>query len=253
VHMYPYLARDRKGGLLVASSDGVADSHGHLLWMLKAEGFTRLVPLRRSNAGPVFLAYHSQQRIDLHTDEGEVLWSVNLGVSDIGTYITPEGRRLPFAKTGVAVNVYDLDGKLQSKIPLPAWAFNVAAVAWPKPGHLLAGRASRIGVIDSDGKEVLAYTIRDTSFDPYHGPDGTAVRFDASKEPYLAVTSHGSSGYPRSVLLIFDPEGHLVWQEEIKKIGAMLAIPAADSKREVLLVGGIDGILEYSFPLGKAR
>jgi hypothetical protein len=99
----------------------------------------------------------------------------------------------------------------------------------------------------------LAYTIRDTSFDPYHGPDGTAVRFDASKEPSLAVTSHGSSGYPRSVLLIFDPEGHLVWQEEIKKIGAMLAIPAADSKREVLLVGGIDGILEYSFPLGKAR
>jgi hypothetical protein len=88
--------------------------------------------------------------------------------------------------------------------------------------------------------------IEGTSFNPYHGPEGSAVRFDPADEPYLAVMSHGSSGYARSVLLIFDPKGHLVWQEEMNKLRAILAVPQADGKGQVLLVGGMDGVIEYS-------
>ena len=103
-----------------------------------------------------------------------------------------------------------------------------------------------MGVLDPDGKEVLMHVIKGTSFRPYHGPEGTAVRFNTYEQPYLAVMSHGSSGYARSVLLIFDPKGRLVWQEETKKLGAILAVPKADGNGEVLLVGGMDGITEYS-------
>jgi len=256
VHMYPYLARDRKGSLLVASSDGVADSHGHLLWMLKAEGFTRLVPLQLPTPGPAFLAYHNSDRIDLHDTDGKILWSVKVEVSDIGAYVTPEGQRLPFAITGFGksrgLNLYDVNGNLQRRIPLPEWAANVEPIAWPRPGHLLVGGGSGIGVLDANGKEVLTHITRGTSFNPYHGPNGTAVRFDPAKEPYLAVTSHGSSGYARSVLLIFDPGGHLVWQEEVNKLSARLAVPAGERKGEVLLVGGMDGVIEYSLPRREA-
>jgi hypothetical protein len=252
VHMHPYLVPDGRGSFLVASSDGIADSRGHLLWVLKASGFTRLVPIQLSTPGPTFLAYHNNDRIDLHNTDGKVLWSVNIGVSDIGAYVTQEGQRLPFAITGFGksrgLNLYDLNGNLQRKIPLPEWASNVEPIAWPRPGHLLVGSGNGIGVLDTDGKEILTHVIRGTSFNPYHGPDGTAVRLEAAKGPYLAVTSHGSSGYARSVLLIFDPSGHLVWQEEVNRLGAILAVPAADGKGEVLLVGGMDGVIQYSLP-----
>ena len=65
--------------------------------------------------------------------------------------------------------------------------------------------------------------------------------------------SHGSSGYARSVLLIFDPKGRLVWQEETKKLRSILAVPQSDGKGEVLLVGGMDGITEYSFNQAQQR
>ena len=48
------------------------------------------------------------------------------------------------------------------------------------------------------------------------------------------------------MLLIFDPKGRLVWQEETKKLSSILSVPQADGKGEVLLVGGMDGITEYS-------
>lgn len=256
VHMHPHLVPDGRGSLLVASSDGVADRRGHLLWALKASGFTRLVPIQLPTPGPAFLAYHNSDRIDLHDTDGKILWSVKVEVSDIGAYVTPEGQRLPFAITGFGksrgLNLYDVNGNLQRRIPLPEWAANVEPIAWPRPGHLLVGGGSGIGVLDANGKEVLTHIIRGTSFNPYHGPNGTAVRFDPAKEPYLAVTSHGSSGYARSVLLIFDPGGHLVWQEEVNKLSASLAVPAGERKGEVLLVGGMDGVIEYSLPRREA-
>ena len=250
VHMYPYLVPDGRGSLVVASSDGVSDSRGHLRWALKASGFTRLVPIQVDAQEPTFFAYHNSDRIERYDIDGKVLWSVKLCVSDVGTYVTPEGERLPFALTGYGTSrelkLYDLEGKLQRTIQLPAWASSVEEIAWPARGHLLVGSGSCIGVVDSDGKEVLKHVIAGTSFDPYHGPDGAAVQFNPSQEPYLAIMSHGSSGYARSVLLIFDPEGRLVWQEEVNKLSAMLAVPRAEGKEEVLLVGGMDGVTEYS-------
>lgn len=249
VHMYPYLVPDGNGNVLVASSDGLADSHGHLLWRLKATGFTRLVPVQTSTNTPRFFAYHNNERMDCHDIDGKVLWSAKLGLSGVSTYITSDGELLPIAQTGYAesqeINLYDLDGKFRKAIKIPEWGSYVEGVAWPTRGHLLIGAGSSIGILDSDGKELLKYSIRDTSFRPYHGPEGTAVRFNAAGKPYLAVMSHGSSGYPRSVLVIFDSKGHLVWQEEMKKLSSILSVPQADGKGEVLLVGGMDGIIEY--------
>jgi hypothetical protein len=249
VHMYPYLVPDGKGNRFVTSSDGLSDRSGHLLWTLKASGFTRLVPVQLSDQTPTFFSYQNSERIDRHDIDGKVLWSVNLNVSDVGVYVTPEGKELPFALTCYGksreLKLYDLDGKLQKTIALPEWASEVASVAWPIRGNLLVGSGSWIGVLDSQGKEVFRHTIQNTSFNPYHGPDGVSVRFDSTQASYLAVMSHGSSGYPRSVLLIFDPKGSLVWQEELNKLHSIIAVPVGNGKQEVLLVGGMDGIIEY--------
>lgn len=249
VHMYPYLVADRKGSLLVTSSDGLSDSRGHLLWALKASGFTRLVPIQHPDHKPTFFSYHNSERIDRHNTDGTVLWSVRLNVSTVGSYVTPDGEQLPFALTDYGksseLKLYDLDGKLRKTIGLPEWASEVATIAWPVRGNLLVGAGRWVGVLNSQGKEVLRHVIQNTSFNPYHGPDGTAVRFDPTQEPYLAVMSHGSSGYARSVILVFDPKGHLVWQEEVNKLQAILALPEANGNGEVLLVGGMDGVIEY--------
>lgn len=52
----------------------------------------------------------------------------------------------------------------------------------------------------------------------------------------------------RSVLLLFDPKGHLVWQEEVNKLTSLLAVPRVDGSEEVLLTGGMDGVTEYRLP-----
>lgn len=250
VHMYPYLVPDGKGGLLVATSDGLSDSRGRLLWATKATGFSRLVPIDISPGNLTFLAYHNNERIDLHNVEGKVLWSVKLPVETVGVYVSAERNRLPFAisRHGKSrqLQLYDSTGKLTRTMPLPEWASSVESIAWPKPGHLLIGGGNWIGVLDMDGKEVLRHVIQGTSFNPYHGPDGVAVRFRATDEPYLAVASHGSSGYARSVLLLFDPKGRLVWQEEVNKLRTILATPRTDGNGEVILAGGMDGVMEYS-------
>jgi hypothetical protein len=256
VHMYPYLVPDGKGGLLVATSDGLSDSRGRLLWGTKARGFSKTAPIRASQGALTFLAYHNNDRIDLHNIDGKVLWSINLPVETVGVYVDADGQKLPSAITGYhssrQLHVYDASGKATKTIPLPEWASNVQAITWPRPGHLLVGGGSWIGVLDPDGREVLRHVIQGTSFNPYHGPDGTAVRFHATEGPYLAVTSHGSSGYARSVLLVFDPKGQLVWQEEVNKLRSILAVPNFTGNGEVLLVGGMDGIVEYSLAVASA-
>jgi hypothetical protein len=249
VHMYPYLIPDGKGGVLVTSSDGLSDSRGHLLWALKASGFTRLVPIQLDDRRPAFFSYQTTEQINLYNIDGTVAWSVRLNVDTIGLYITPNGDQQPFAITGYgktrALKIYDLNGKLTRTITLPEWASEVSSVGWQEKGNLLVGSGSRIAVLDSNGKELFRHVIQNTSFNAYHGPDGTAVRFDPTQSPYLAVMSHGSSGYPRSVLLIFDPTGRLVWQEELNKLCSILAVPNMNTGRDVLLVGGMDGVIEY--------
>lgn len=256
VHMYPYVTSDGKGGFFVATSDGLSDGRGRLLWATKARGFSRTVPINFGEKGLAFVAYHNNDRIDLHETDGEVRWSVKLPVEDVGLYTTADGQNLPFAiaryRDSRRLNVYGINGQLVRTIPLPGWASNVQSIAWPEPGHLLVGGGGWIGVLDPDGKEILRHVIQGTSFEPYHGPDGTAVRFRKSEKPFLAVTSHGSSGYARSVLLVFDPDGRLVWQEEVSKLDALLATPRSGGEGEALLVGGMNGVTEYSLAHGPA-
>jgi hypothetical protein len=140
--------------------------------------------------------------------------------------------------------VYDLAGKLIKTIKLPDFAYVVSSISWPKRGNLLIGTDNLIRVLDSKDKEIFSHKIQNTSFDPYPSIEGTAVRFNPAQSSFLAIMCHGCPGCPRSVLLIFDPTGHLVWQEELNRLDAIIAVPEKD-KREVLLVGGMDGVIEY--------
>lgn len=249
VHMYPHLVASRKGSFFVATSNGLSDSNGRLLWENKATGFSKVAPVQGAAGSLGFVAYHNSDRIDFHDVAGKVLWTVKLNVESVGTYQAAD-RQLPFAIVHQGrsreVRIYSESGALQSTIPLPEWASNVQSIDWPSPGHLLVGSGRWFGVLDPSGKEVLRHAIEGTSFNPYHGPDGASVRFRHAAPGYLAVLSHGSSGYARSVLLVFDPKGRLVWQEELNKLRTILAVPGADGKGEVLLVGGMDGVLQYT-------
>lgn len=251
VGMYPHIAADGKGSFVVASSDGVVDNAGRVLWRLNHLSFSKVVPLRLpGDGGLTFFSTETPSRLERHDAQGEVLWSFNGPFLDVGIFENADGKRLPAATMGKgkssAWQLYDLDGKPIQQTALPDWANNVSSVAWPSRGHLLAGGGSWVGVLDPQGSQILLHQIQGTSFRPYHGPDGVAVRFNSVEKSYLAVLSHGSSGYARSVLLIFDSKGRLVWQEELKKSHAILAVPQADGKGDVLLVGGMDGVIEYS-------
>src|SRR5437016_7466574 len=126
VHMHEYLVAHGKGNLLIASSDGVSDIRGHLLWALKASGFARLVPIHVSPGDLTFFSYQNNDRVDLHDIDGKVVWSVKLPVSDVGVYVAADGTRLPFAITGYGksreLRLYDSAGNPKRAIPLPEWA-----------------------------------------------------------------------------------------------------------------------------------
>ena len=256
VHMYPYLVPDGKGSTLVSTSDGVSDINGHLLWKWEAEGFSRVVPIQSLLEQPNFVSYQYLDNIVLHNADGKQLWRENINVSNIGRYTSPEGDLFLYALIvdgeSKLIRIYNLNGNLNQTIKIPDWVYNVEEVSWPARGHFLVGIGGMFSVMDKNGNEILNHTVKDTSFNPYHGPNGTAVKFDPDEKPYLAVLSHGSSGYARSVLLIFGPNGHLVWQEELNKLRTLIAVPSADQKREVLLVGGMDGIIEFSLTMPSA-
>lgn len=250
--MYPQIAADGKESFVVASSDGVFDRAGRDLWRLDGAAFSKLVPLRLPDGGGLTFFSTSEEtpsRLERHDDQGTVLWTFKDPVLDVGIVENVDGIRLPaatIAKDTLAEWwVFSLDGEPIQKITLPQWALTASSIAWPSRGHLLAGGLSWIRVLDPEGKQVFLHEIQGTSFRPYHGPDGVAVRFNPTQKPYLAVMSHGSSGYPRSVLLIFDPNGRLKWQEEMNSLSAILAVPQADGKGDVLLVGGRNGVTEY--------
>jgi hypothetical protein len=257
VGMYSRIAADGGDSFVVASSDGVVDKAGQILWRLDHSSFTKIAALLLPNEGGLtFFSSEIPSQIKRHDARGAVLWTFEGPVSHVEIFEKPDGERLPAAtiSTGNSSElwVFSLDGKISQKIALPKWANQVTSVAWPSRGNILAGSRSWIGVLDAEGKQVLLHQIEGTSFNPYHGPDGVAVRFDRTAGPYLAVMSHGSSGYARSVLLVFDPQGRLVWQEELNKLRAILAVPRADGRGEVLLVGGMDGVTEYKLDAASA-
>ena len=249
IHMHPKLIPDRHGGLLVATSNGVSDGTGKLLWKWQTEEFTRIIPIRQASSSPRFFTYQYQDHVQLRQTDGTILWRDELPVTQIGGYDISESHALMFAvsrtKTSNELTIYNPDGTHRRKIQLPAWASKVEQVDWPTKGHFLVGSGATWGIIDPNGSIFLKKKITDTSFSPYHGPNGTAVKLSAAEEPYLAVMSHGSSGFPRSVLLIVNPKGHIVWQEEIRRIRSMIAAPRKGFNSDVLFVGSLDGILEY--------
>ena len=255
VHMYPYLVPDKDGSVLVSTSDGVSNQKGQIVWQWEASGFSRVVPIQSHSQRPNFLSYQNSDYIILHNADGQELWRKNIPVSDIGRYNTSEGEQIPFAITGNRgsrkLTTYTQEGNQERVASIPEWVMNVEEISWPSRGHLLVGTGHQIAILDLYGNEILKHTVQDTSFNPYHGPEGTAVKFRAEKSPYLAIMCHGSSGYARSVLLIFDPTGKLVWQEELKKLSTIIALPDESGVQEVLLVGGLEGIIEYKISQNK--
>ena len=252
VHMNPQITTDSQGNILVSTSDGVLLSDGRFSWRREASGFSKVLPVEMDSGSPLFFTFQRLTHVMLHNTDGEELWQKDLRVSDIGVYKTRQDTELPFAISQgdslQRVVVYKNSGEIERSIEIPAWVNSVQAISWPQSGHLLVGDAARFAVLNQQGEIVLEHTISNTSFPTYHGPDGIAVSFDGDNSPYLSVMAHGSSGYNRSVLLIFNLDGELVWQQEMEKLTSMETVTNLQTGAENLLVAGRPGIIELTLP-----
>lgn len=75
-------------------------------------------------------------------------------------------------------------------------------------------------------------------------PEVEHINIKGSKRPYFAVLLKTKS--ERSLLYIYDPDGHLIYHEVIgEDCSSLLSIP--DHSEGVLLVGGKGKVFEYSF------
>jgi len=256
--MYPDLVPDGTGGFVIVSANGLVDQNGRLRWAFGGHFVDSIVPLRTpGDSRPSIFVSSRGDRLERRDLDGKELWSVALSASRIGKYSGPDGQGVLAALSTASPNhnmalLIDQDGKTIKQLAPPIWASEVQEISWPSPSHLLVGNAGKFLILDHQGTVVFQHSLEALSFDPYHGPEGAAVRLAPSSPPYLAVVSHGSSGYPRSVLMIFNPAGEVLWQEAMPKVRSLLAVETGDGL-EALLVGGQVGLTEYRLVPAAAR
>lgn len=246
-----FLVGDGAGGVLLGDDDGLLDRNGARLWNVKAASFSALVPFAAARPDLGFVAWHVNERFDVHDRAGKLRWSVREAVNTVGAYESPAGEALLFSAAGyegqpATVKLYGGDGTLVSTLSWPTANAVVAGVAWPTRGHWLAATGRGLEVLDPDGKPVLRHEIAGLSFAPASGPAAVPVRLRPDAEPYLAAIRGGNSGDPRSVLVVFAPGGRLVYQAEMDRVSTLAAVEAAGGSGQVLLVGGDAGVSEYS-------
>lgn len=246
-----FVVGDGAGGVWLGDDDGLLDRNGARLWNVKAASFSSLQPFASGRPDLGFVAWHINERFDVHDRAGKLRWSVHEDVLTVGAYESPTGEALLFSAAGyegqpTTVKLYAGDGTLVSTLSWPTANAVVAGVAWPTRGHWLAGTGRGLEVLDPEGKPVLRHEIEGLSFAPASGPVAVPVRLRPDAEPYLAAIRGGNSGDPRSVLVVFAPGGRLVYQAEMDRVSTLVAVEAASGSGQVLLVGGEAGVHEYS-------
>src|SRR5204862_7785239 len=78
VHMHPYLVPNHEGSFFAATSDGLSDSSGRLLWKNEVIGFSKVVPVQTSPGNTAFVAYHTGEQVDFHNIEGKIISTLKL-------------------------------------------------------------------------------------------------------------------------------------------------------------------------------
>ncbi len=91
---------DGESRMLIGDEEGLADRNGRHVWEAKAASFSRLVPVSPSDPTAGFVAWHINERFDLHDRTGKVMWSVKESVNETAGYESPAGERFVFSSSG---------------------------------------------------------------------------------------------------------------------------------------------------------
>jgi hypothetical protein len=136
--------------------------------------------------------------------------------------------------------------KLQKKLKISDSIDFFQIIDWhSKEGILIENENNELKILSSDGEILFQYDI--TNFPSYHPPQGVQVKFEADKQPYLAILLHARSSVRKSQLCIFSPKGDLIYQEVLDATEGISIRTDKNKRVETLLVGnGQEGLFEYS-------
>ncbi|TDR27757.1 hypothetical protein [Hydromonas duriensis] len=256
VHMFEQFAYDNERGPVLINTDGMSDLTGKLIWRNNESGFSRVVPIF-FQSGKLGLLSRGGRLAEYRDNNGFLLKSfgqvgLKLGdddslsyLGDVQSFTTKEHKTWAMLSVNRTykeseLQFYDSQFNLQHTL---RDAGEAVSIEWPTPGHLLLGQ---VKVIDINGVEKLNHQIQNLSFYPSHLVGYAALELKDGKR-YLAVTYSASakSGDNRSVVIIFDPKGKVVWQKEYQRVFSL----TANQTNHSFLFGGSDGLFEISLGL----
>ena len=250
-HMYSQFAYDKRIGTLLVDSEGVIDLEGRYLWHYDSpQGFGGVVPIKLNSEELMFLVegenaeYRDIFGNILRTfgDTGVVHKKNLLGVSIIKT----GNECLYVLKTQQAANypeieIYNQKFNLIKNIKFEGLTDFLPA-DWQNDGSLLLTVGNNRGIetvlIDTKGKEQFRFKLSNLSFSIAHLV--ATETLNIKNRGYLSVVYSASSSSNRSVMVIFDQNGELIWQKEYQRIFSL----TKSLNNESFIFGGLDGLTE---------
>lgn len=145
---------------------------------------------------------------------------------------------------GLSRNVFyfwDYKGNLIKKFDLKVNFSHFVIINWPTKHNILTSNGNDIYLVDMEGNIILKKKVDHKIYDI----NGTAVYFNESSMPYLAIVANYSSSYNKSLLCVFSPDGKMIYKEVIGSTQAILAVDRKYGKSQYLLVGGFPKIKKY--------
>ena len=113
---------------------------------------------------------------------------------------------------------------------------------WQNDGSLLLTVGNNRGIetvlIDTKGKEQFRFKLSNLSFSIAHLV--ATETLNIKNRGYLSVVYSASSSSNRSVMVIFDQNGELIWQKEYQRIFSL----TKSLNNESFIFGGLDGLTE---------
>jgi len=237
---------------------GLLDKDGKILWIYRPDPD---LPPFSMTAGDI--NHDGEYEFYVATDEGleqlnhsgQKVWKKGDWVYDVAVY-DAGSKEDSFVITILHngdIKFRDYKGNLLREMKSRIKAHDIELCSWPTPGHILIRNGRSFYILDFNGKIIFRYKLGFFSIpSEIFGIRGTAVKLFKDKKSYLAVVVKFRSSSGLSMLLVFSPEGKLVYKEMIKVTTGLVAIesPYPDGE-EVLLVGDGPGVVNIYQPAHK--
>jgi len=244
---------------------GVLDLNGQAVWQKPAftpeGGWVYDMTLGEQSGTGSFYYVAGSEGLTKLDGRGAVVW--HQGLSGLGVGFCAHASD-PFVLYHVddpdesrQIAVYDLAGhRLRSFTP-PYRLRDFQVLQWNRKSLMAYASGPRLVVTDLNGEVALFHRFMGwLGQQTISSLISVPVRFDPEDDEFLAVCVTFKSGRGPSMLCIFDPEGALIYKEQLPRALGMTTRRYAGEMRETLLVGATSVIWQYAVAPGfrlKAR